>query len=69
MCLDAKISVIIPVYNSFNTLEKAVNSVINQNYLNVEIILIDDGSIDDSGRLCDILSEKDKRIIVIHDKN
>ena len=69
MYSDAKISVIIPVYNSFNTLEKAVNSIINQNYLNVEIILIDDGSTDDSGRLCDILSEKDNRIIVIHDKN
>lgn len=63
------ITVIVPVYNVEKYLEKCVNSILNQDYLNLEIILVDDGSIDRSGIICDELSHKDPRIKVIHKKN
>lgn len=63
------ISVIIPVYNVEDFLETCVYSVLDQTYSNLEILLVDDGSTDSSGRICDILSKKDKRIKVIHKKN
>lgn len=62
------ISVIIPVYNVEKYLEKCVNSILNQTYKNIEIILVDDGSLDRSGEICDKLREEDKRISVIHKK-
>ena len=64
-----KISVIIPVYNVENYLEKCINSIINQTYKDLEIILVDDGSTDSSGKICDDYSKKDDRIIVIHKNN
>lgn len=64
-----KVSVIIPVYNVIQFLEKAVNSIIEQNYSNIEIILVDDGSTDGSDILCDLLAEKEKRVKVIHSIN
>lgn len=64
-----KLSVIVPVYNVEKYLERCVNSVINQNYPYMEIILIDDGSKDSSGKICDILAAKDNRIKVIHQQN
>ena len=66
---DAKISVIVPVYNVEAYLERCVNSLLSQTYTNTEILLIDDGSTDGSGRLCDSLMETDSRIRVIHQKN
>ena len=63
------ISVIIPVYNVEKYLEKCLNSVINQTYKNLEIIVIDDGSTDNSGKICDEYAKKDSRIIVIHTEN
>lgn len=63
------ISVIIPVYKVEDYLEKCVDSVINQTYPNLEIILVDDGSPDRCGVLCDKYAEKDKRIKVIHKEN
>ncbi len=63
------ISVIVPVYNVKDYLEKCVNSIINQTYKNLEIILVDDGSKDESGKICDELKEKDCRIKVIHKEN
>lgn len=63
------ISVIIPVYNVEKYLEDCINSVIEQSYKNLEIILIDDGSTDSSGVLCDQYAVKDSRIRVIHKKN
>jgi glycosyltransferase involved in cell wall biosynthesis len=63
------ISVIVPVYNVEKYLEKCVNSIINQTYNNLEIILVDDGSKDNSGKLCDEFSKKDFRIKVIHKEN
>ena len=64
-----KISVIIPVYNSCSYLGACINSIRNQSYENVEIILVDDGSTDGSEKVCDQFAEKDNRIIVIHQKN
>ncbi len=64
-----KISVIIPVYNVEKYLKRCLDSVVNQTYKNLEIILIDDGSTDNSGKICDEYAEKDKRIIVIHKEN
>ncbi len=63
------ISVIIPVYNVKAFLEKCVKSVICQSYRNLEIILIDDGSTDGSGELCDEYSKIDSRINTIHKEN
>lgn len=64
-----KISIIIPVYNSKDYLSECLNGVLAQTYQNIEIILVDDGSTDGSGELCDDFAEKDSRIIVIHQDN
>lgn len=61
--------VIIPVYNNELFIEKAVFSVLNQPYPYVKVLLIDDGSTDNSGKICDSLSSNDKRIVVIHQNN
>lgn len=66
---EALISVIIPVYNVEKYLELCLQSVIKQTYSNLEILLIDDGSTDSSGKLCDRLKELDKRISVYHKQN
>ncbi len=63
------ISVIVPVYNVQNYILKCVDSIINQSYKNLEIILVDDGSTDESGKICDELALKDSRIKVIHKEN
>lgn len=65
----ALISVIIPIYNVERYLYQCIESVLRQSYKNIEIILIDDGSTDESGKICDEFSKKDERIIVIHQKN
>lgn len=64
-----KISVIIPVYNAARYLKKCMNSVINQTYKNLEIIVIDDGSTDASSTICDKYAAMDKRVQVIHREN
>lgn len=64
-----KVSVIVPIYNAEKYLNKCINSIINQTYKTIEIILIDDESIDNSPQICDEYSKKDKRIKVIHKKN
>lgn len=66
---DFLISVIVPVYNVEKYIERCVNSLVNQTYKNIEIILVDDGSKDSSGQLCDQLSEKYSIIKVVHKKN
>lgn len=63
------ISVIIPVYNVEKYLKKCVESVSSQTYKNLEIILVDDGSIDESGKMCDEFALKDYRIKVVHKDN
>ena len=67
--LNKILSVIIPVYNVAKFLPECLNSVINQTYENLEIILVNDGSTDDSGKICDKYALKDDRIKVIHKKN
>ncbi len=64
-----KFSVIIPVYNVEKYLEACINSAINQDYDDYEIILVDDGSIDESGNICDEFSDRFNYIKVIHKKN
>jgi len=63
------ISIIIPVYNVERYLHQCIDSVINQTYKNLEIILVDDGSSDSCPAICDNYAQKDGRIIVIHKKN
>ena len=66
---EIPVSVIIPVYNVEAYLREALDSVIGQTYENLEIIVIDDGSTDNSGNICDEYAVKDSRIRVIHQKN
>ena len=63
------ISVIIPVYNVEKYIGECLDSVINQTYKKLQIILVDDGSTDSSGKICDVYAEKDNRITVVHQKN
>lgn len=67
--LQKKISIIIPVYKSEKYLKKLIDSILNQTYSNLEIILVDDGSPDNSGHICDSYAKKDERIITIHKEN
>ncbi len=64
-----KISIIIPVYNVENYIDICISSILAQTYQNLEILLIDDGSTDDSGLLCDKYGQQDRRIRVFHKKN
>ena len=64
-----KITVIVPIYNAGQYLEKCIDSIINQTYTNLEIILVNDGSTDNSGAICDEYAKKDSRIKVIHKEN
>lgn len=67
--MSEKISVIIPVYNSKKYLNKCITSVLNQSYQNIEVILVDDGSRDGSGEICDEYEKMDNRVKTIHKKN
>lgn len=62
-------SIIVPVYRVEEYLDQCVKSVLDQTYGDFELILVDDGSPDNSGKMCDDYAEKDNRIIVIHQKN
>lgn len=64
-----KLSIIVPIYNVEKYLKKCIDSILEQTYKNLEIILIDDGSTDNSGKICDEYENKDCRIKVIHKKN
>ena len=63
------VSVIVPVYNVEKYLKKCVDSILNSDYKNIEIILVDDGSKDQSGTICDDYKESYNNIKVIHKKN
>ncbi|MGN0557411.1 MAG: glycosyltransferase family 2 protein [Acutalibacteraceae bacterium] len=64
-----KVSVIVPVYNTEKYLGKCVDSILSQSYADIELILINDGSSDRSGEICDSYAEKDSRVAVIHQPN
>lgn len=66
---DTKISVIVPVYNVEKFIDRCVESLVNQTFKDIEIILVDDGSTDGSPAICDEWAKKDSRIKVIHKKN
>lgn len=67
--MNKLVSIVVPVYNVDKYLDKCINSIINQEYKDLEIILIDDGSTDESGKKCDLWAKKDNRIRVIHKEN
>lgn len=67
--MNPKVSVIIPVYNVEKYLDECIESVVNQTYQNIEIILIDDGSTDNCPYICDNWAKKDERIKIIHQEN
>lgn len=67
--IQGKISIIVPVYNVEAYLEKCINSILNQTYKNLELILIDDGSSDSCPAICDEAAERDSRVKVIHKEN
>lgn len=64
-----EVSIIVPVYNIANYLPRCVNSLLKQDIVNIEVLLVDDGSSDGSSQLCDDFAQKDGRIRVIHQKN
>ena len=64
-----RVSIIIPVYNVEKFLKRCLDSVISQSHSNLDIILINDGSSDGSGEICDQYALKDKRVTVIHKQN
>lgn len=67
--LRPKISIIVPIYNIREYVERCIASLSGQTYSNLEIILVDDGSTDGSGKICDRMAKRDKRIVVVHKKN
>ncbi|MBQ3556569.1 MAG: glycosyltransferase [Oscillospiraceae bacterium] len=66
---DPKISIVVPVYKVEPYLRKCLDSIVNQTYRNLEIILVDDGSPDNCPAICDEYAARDERIVVIHQKN
>ncbi len=66
---DICVSVIIPVFNGENWIQRCINSVLTQTYTNVEVIIVDDGSSDNTGVICNELAIADSRIIVLHQNN
>ena len=65
----AKVSVIVPVYNVEKYLKQCLDSIVDQTLEDLEIVLVDDGSVDSSGTICDGYAKKDTRIRVIHKEN
>lgn len=69
MFMIPEVSVIVPVYNAELYLDTCIHSILTQDFCNFELLLIDDGSTDKSGQICDGYSKRDKRILVVHQQN
>ncbi len=69
MTAEPLVSIVVPVYNVERYLSECLNSICNQTYRNLQIILVDDGATDSSGQICDLYASKDSRIEVIHQQN
>ena len=69
MNVESVISVIVPVYNASSTIGRCVDSILAQSFASIECILVDDGSSDESGRICDEYAKLDGRIRVFHKRN
>ena len=67
--MEKEVSIIVPVYRTEKYLEKCIDSIVKQSYKRLQILLIDDGSPDNSGKICDDWAKRDNRIQVIHQKN
>lgn len=67
--MNPMVSIIVPIYNTEQYLRRCVDSILNQEYTDFELLLIDDGSRDDSGKICDEYAQKDERVRVIHKEN
>ncbi len=67
--MNKKVSIVIPVYNVERYLGECLDSIVNQTYKNLQIILVDDGSTDNSGKICDEYAQNDNRITVVHQEN
>ena len=67
--MDTLISIIVPIYNIENNITYCLDSILNQSYKEIEVLLIDDGSTDFSGEICDKYAQRDNRVRVIHQKN
>ena len=63
------VSVIVPVYNAEQTLRRCVSSILDQQYTDLELLLVNDGSTDASGEICDEFAARDARVTVLHQKN
>ena len=67
--MNPTVSIIIPVYNAENTIGRCIDSILNQDYTDFELLLVNDGSADDSGAICDAYAARDSRIRVFHQTN
>lgn len=67
--MNSLVTFILPVYNAENTLERCLDSILKQTYCDYEVIIVDDGSVDDSGKICDSYSLNDNRFRVVHKEN
>lgn len=67
--MDTLISIIVPIYNIENNIKYCIDSILNQSYKEIDVLLIDDGSTDSSGKICDEYVHRDNRVRVIHQKN
>lgn len=65
----SKVSIIVPIYNVEIYLRKCIDSILLQTYKNLDVILVNDGSPDNSHKICDEYAQKDDRVIVIHESN
>lgn len=67
--MNRKLSVVVPVYNTETYLCQCIESILNQTYADIELILVNDGSTDSSGKICSVYGERDRRVKVLHKKN